>query len=130
MNSLQSRRSFIEKLALAAASLGITCALGRSATADTNAGESPLLDARFDASLGEDYLAAYPDEAEISALAREIFGVDASEAEALSQAELQARLADSIRRDFAEGKVFKFRGWRLSRSECRFFAIQTLLRDG
>lgn len=128
MNSQHSRRSFIEKLALAAASIGLSGALGRSAKADTPAAQSPLLDSRFDVTLGEEYFEMYPEEVDLAVLVRDAFGVELSEVESLSQAEIHARLAEGIRKDFAEGKVIKFRGWRLSHAECRFFAIQTILQ--
>ncbi|HEX2115063.1 MAG TPA: hypothetical protein VHM01_11715 [Alphaproteobacteria bacterium] len=71
--------------------------------------------------IGGEYLAAYPAEADIGALTRhfdELAGAPDG---------LHAAISRRLRRDFEERDTVRLRGWVLSRSEARLFAICALL---
>lgn len=93
---------------LALAALATTAALPAVAqTTDFSAGRA----------IGQAYLAANPG-ADLNALRRELLP-NGFNAEAVTA--LRARVAD----DFRAARVFIFKGWRISETEARLFALLT-----
>ena len=93
-------------LALAALAAGAPLA----ATAQTTA-----LDLSAGRAIGEAYLAANPS-ADLAALRQDLLP---GSFDAQAAARLRARAAE----DFRAARIFSFKGWRLSETEARLFAI-------
>ena len=73
------------------------------------------------ATLGKQYLAEHPEDADREGLRRAL-GLD----HALPEATQLARIDDAVRRDLETGDVVELEGWQLTRTECRLYALAAL----
>ena len=76
--------------------------------------------------VGEAYLSAHPAEAAPEWLPRALLrsiALDEGSLSAEDDASLRARIAQQIRKDFAQGDVASVRGWVLSRTEARLCGL-------
>ncbi len=76
------------------------------------------------AELGRAYLARYPAEANGSLLEAYVLGPTGSERQ--DPPGLRTRLRERIRQDFTHSRLFRHRGWLLSRTEARLCALASL----
>ena len=97
--------------------LAALAALG--ATAGSAAGPLDALDLQGVDALGKAWLAAQPRTPAARMLEAELFP--------RGRADLK-RLSTRVRRDFRQGRLFVYRGWRLSDTEGRLFALLALSR--
>jgi hypothetical protein len=93
-------------------------ALGASGAASA-AGPLDAIDPAGVEAIGKAWLAAQPRTPPLRALEAELFPRGRADLTGLS-----AR----VRRDFREGRLFTYRGWRLSDTEGRLFALLALSR--
>ena len=83
--------------------------------------------------VGREYLAAHPREAGLEQLTRLLLEGRPSLADALAtpaSSDWRGLVRVAHREDFAEGRVVNVRGWILSHSEARMFAIAALVPGG
>lgn len=123
-----TRREVLEAGLLLGGSAGLLPLLG--ACSDAKEAQSPasLLDVFPDPAalqnLGQLYLARFPEEADEKQLLQTLL----TELEVLpdSREALRDHLRSRIEMDFERGEVFHLRGWQLSRTEGRLWALAAL----
>ncbi|MCH6257184.1 hypothetical protein MLD52_11550 [Puniceicoccaceae bacterium K14] len=125
------RRTFVAKLnkasvALACLGMGVVSVSGVS----PRSGGSLLREEKIDAVAGELYLEKFPEERSVELLVKKIWDKSLEDLETTSQEAIEDVLCNTIRRDFREEQVLSLAGWLVSRSEARFFAIQSILIKG
>lgn len=76
------------------------------------------------ARVGQAYLGAYPEEAELERLVRQLESALASPPR--SRRALRERLGATVRQDFADGRTVRVQGWVLSRTEARLCGVAAL----
>lgn len=112
-----NRREF---LTIAAATLQIA-ALGWFARA-TSENEPPPIDLEMlSEMIGRDYLTLHPKERDIPRLKATLHFLSGGDAD-----EIRTALQRDIHNDFAQGLIFKYEGWVLSRTEGRLCAYKFL----
>jgi hypothetical protein len=124
--SAPSRRWVLQSVCASGASLVLTfagCGGGRYRA--EIAGLEGLVDGDLAAAVGERYVARHPEEADRDKLVEALLGGPVDEQ---GLAELPARIAAAVRRDFETGEVVTLRHWRLSRTEGRLCALVSLGR--
>lgn len=105
MSEISRRTLLIAFAAIGAGGADVALAQTGCMTPDLSAGRE----------IGAAWRAAHPD-ADVAALGAELLP-DGLCAEAL------ARLGERVRGDFRDGRVFTYRGWRLSQTEAQLFAV-------
>lgn len=122
------RRLFLSKLTKASMGLVSLKAIGISASGEAvSKANSILREPRIDAFAGEFYLKMFPEERDLDVLTRSIWKADAKTVETFGYDKIRNLLSQAIKSDFQKGNVMDLHGWRMSRSESRFFALQALL---
>ena len=122
------RRMFL--LRLSKASAGLVCLSSAVVPvwgADASSSTSHLREERIDAFAGEIYLKMFPEERDLNLLTQGIWKADARTVETFGSDRIRNLLSHAIKSDYRKGDVVNLNGWRMSRSESRFFALQALL---
>ncbi len=127
MNTIQSRREFVKIMGRALLALNAGLLIGSSTLRASDSVTSRLKNIKIKRRAGEIYLEQYPEENDFDDLVYKIFKEDMQSMERSSEKKITDRLCEAIRLDFENGNVINLMRWRLSRTEGRYFAMQTLI---
>ncbi len=129
MSDSPTRRQFLASVIALGAGGGLVlvlqpvgCGRGSATTIDLS---DVFGDTTTAAELGRAYLARYPAETDRQALEAHVLGPTGGE-----PPDPRTRLRERIRQDFTHGRLFRHRGWLLSRTEARLCALASLTFSG
>ena len=129
MSDSPTRRQFLESVIALGAGGGLVLVLQPVGCGRGSATTIHLSDVFGDtaeaAELGRAYLASYPAEADRPVLEAHVLGSAGGEPQ--DPRGLRTRLRERIRQDFTHSRLFRHRGWLLSRTEARLCALASLM---
>ncbi len=128
MSDSPTRRQFLTSVIALGAGGGLVLVLQPVSCGRESATTIDLSDVFGDtaeaAELGRAYLARYPAEADRSLLEAQL--LEPAGGGPQDPPVLRTRLRERIRRDFPDSRLFRHRGWLLSRTEARLCALASL----